>query len=185
MRRRRIPEGVIKIHLPGVQQKKWFSCGAAVIQTIMGYFGVGPIEQSEYVEALGTNSSAGTPPNKIIKFAQNHGLRVKTFKNMTLEQLKKNIDKCRPVLCIIQAWGDPQRYDRNLSGHYVIAVGYDEKYIYFEDPSIEAYRGYLTYSEFEYRWHDEDSSKKIYNRFGVVIWMSGSQHYLRRAIKIE
>lgn len=183
MPRKRIPEEVIKVHLPNIQQVKLFSCGAAALQSIMTFFGAGPIDQEEYITALKTDSKNGTRPNKIVKFARNHGLRVRIETNMELAVLEKQLDKKRPVICAIQAWCGDRIYDGS-SGHYVTAVGYDDKFYYFQDSLIQGYWGYLPKAEMIERWHDWSGSKK-FNRLGITIWKSGHSHYLQRAVKIE
>src|ERR1022692_2176214 len=52
---KKISDGVIKIPVPNVQQTTNFSCGAAVVQSIMSYFGVGPDSQEEYMKGLSTS----------------------------------------------------------------------------------------------------------------------------------
>jgi predicted double-glycine peptidase len=44
----------------------------------------------------------------------------------------------RPVIVQIQAWGDEGTdYTNDFDdGHYVVAIGFDENYLYFEDPWI-------------------------------------------------
>lgn len=55
-------------------------------------------------------------------------------------------------------------------GHYVVAIGYDEKYIYFEDPSILGGIGYIPKSEFLRRWHDYDMDiTNKYIHYGMSI----------------
>lgn len=53
-----------------------------------------------------------------------------------------------PVIVLIQAWLDDYEEDIDWNniwedGHYVVAIGSDDKYIYFEDPSILGGIGYI------------------------------------------
>lgn len=78
----------------------------------------------------------------------------------------------------IQAWADdPADYDdpsSNKNGHYVVAIGYstsppleagvalkndaDDLYFYFMDPSLLCRYGYLSWTELDKRWHDNEGS---------------------------
>ena len=49
----------------------------------------------------------------------------------------------------LQAYGNRKQQLANYAegwtdGHWVIAIGYDREGIFFEDPSLQAVRGYLT-----------------------------------------
>jgi predicted double-glycine peptidase len=74
----------------------------------------------------------------------------------------------------MQAWDETpdkeKTYKKLGSGHYVVVIGYDDNYVYFEDPVLEGERGVLTYDEFAKRWHDKDRDGKVYHRFGLVLW---------------
>jgi len=94
------------------------------------------------------------------------------MRDMNIKNIKNYINKKIPVILLIQAW--PGRKVKNWKncwqdGHYVVAIGYDSKKIYFEDPSAFL-RTYLGYKELEKRWHDIDSSKnKKYYNLGIII----------------
>ena len=55
---------------------------------------------------------------------------------MSISEIQKYIDEKKPVIVLIQAWSNyPTNYHKNFKyGHYVIAIGYDENYLYFKDP---------------------------------------------------
>lgn len=180
----KIKPGSIKVHLPNVQQNTTFSCGAAALQSIYAYFGVGFASEYDYIKALQTSPDWGTDQSNIIDCAKSLGLNV-LYEQMTIDGLKSHLNKGRPIITCLQAYGQPSKYDRNGFGHYVIAIGYDEKYIFFEDPLIYSFRGYLTYKQFERRWHcwgpfDGGICKNV----GMVIWKDGPPPYLTRAKKI-
>ena len=73
---------------------------------------------------------------------------------------------------MIQAWSSRKVKDWEnhwKDGHYVVAVGYDIKKIYFEDP-YSYLRTYLFCNELEKRWHDLDvSANKEYKNTGIII----------------
>ena len=57
---------------------------------------------------------------------------------MSIVQLIDHLRNNRPVILLMQAWSDPiVDYTNDFDdGHYVVAIGYDLNYIYFEDPWI-------------------------------------------------
>ncbi len=184
-RLRRIPGGSIKAFIPDVRQNTNFSCGAAALHAVCAYWGVGPDSEYDYMKNLHTDPDFGTLPQEMIKFAQNEGLKVEARQRMTIIDIKTALDRTpsRPVIVLIQAYGDPKTYRENDNGHYVVAVGYDDGHIYFEDPILFGIRGELTYKEFDLRWHDDDGFGNIYDHYGIIAWGTDDL-YLSHATKI-
>ncbi len=160
------------IDFPKYRQTFSYDCGAKCLQAVLAYYGY-DVSEKEIMEMAGTNSRSGTSIVGLKKVARKFKLKYKARK-MTLENLKKYINKKIPVIITIQAW--PKKAC-NLKkswthGHYVIPIGYDKKRIYFEDPS-SILRTYLTFKELEERWHDRDygkrSKEKLIN-FGIAIY---------------
>jgi|SRR5262252_6884391 len=188
----RVPTGEIlrhiKIPLPSVRQQKTFSCGAAALRAICEFYKVGPRDEDEFIKLLDTNYKDGTEPDALVRGAKCFGLNVVKKEGMTIGQLLSYIDKQWPVICNIQAWGSKKYYKKLESGHYVVAIGYDDKHIYFEDPSLEGDRGKLTYEDFCKRWHDQETSGEKTHHLGIVCWKNSPDtdpHYLVRATKIQ
>jgi HK97 family phage portal protein len=160
----------IRIQLPDLRQDTDYSCGASAMMAVCEYFGVGPESEDAYREALGTNPAEGTSVPRIVAFATAQGLAVEAHEGMTLADLERHVDQGRPVIVLLQAWGDTgDSYADDTNGHYVIVIGYDNQYIYVEDPSLKGSRGRLTRNDFERRWHDEDSRKR-YVHWGMACW---------------
>jgi sialate O-acetylesterase len=169
---RGVPDGTIKVDLPGVQQRDDYSCGAAALMSVCSYFGVGPDDLDEYKKKLGTNEENGTNVYEILKMARELGLEADIHHDMTLDDLRKRLDEGAPVIVSIQAYGDPVTYYRDDNGHYVVAIGYDEGNFYFEDPVLPGRRGFLPVKEFDRRWHDDEGTTEKpdpHAHLGVVI----------------
>lgn len=173
----------VNIQVPLIRQKYTYTCGVAALQAVMVYYNVYPDTQEKLIESLKADPIVGTEPENIIKFAKKKGLKTKEFHEMTLKQLKTQIDQHHPVICLIQAWGKPEEYIDGYSGHYVTAVGYDEINFYFVDPAIEGVLGFLPIEEFERRWYFSDS-KEVLKQYGIAIWKSKFQ-YVQRFVKID
>jgi predicted double-glycine peptidase len=183
-----VPVGAIKVPLPDVQQGDGFSCGAASLMSVCSYYHVGPRDLDSYRRELGTTEEEGTYYGKIKDYARKLGLTAKVetaeMTKMSIDKLKDYLGKGIPVICSIQAWGgDKADYDKDGNGHYVVAIGYDEKNIYFMDPYANHENviakpryAYLSEKEFERRWHEDETMKKDigkknekFNKLGIAI----------------
>ena len=188
-----IPDDAIKIPLPSVRQPENYSCGAAAMMSVCKYYGVGPKELADLEDALGTNKQIGTYFENIVAYAHQLGLEAEWQDRMTTEQLEKIVRRGVPVLCSIQAYADDKVHyndpDWNEDGHYVVAIGFDDDNIYFMDPSIGERRGYLPWSEFEKRWHENegaDDEPEIHRHLGILIRppRQGTP-FLRYAVRVD
>lgn len=159
----------IKVHLPKVNQTTEYTCGAAALRAVGSYFGIN-WDEKKYAKLLKTNPKHGTNPNSIVKAARALGLKVSAKQDMTIDTLKMWLERGIPVICALQAWGDEDQYAKEGQGHFVVAIGYDDKKIYFEDPYVANKRGFLSYDDFILRWHDKDSRRRKYVRFGAAVW---------------
>lgn len=174
-----ISEKEIKINLPDFYQETGYSCGAAALLSILKYYTDGPINEKLLRWELGTKKS-GTDPYQIIKVVKKYGLKHKEFRKMTISVLKKCIDMKRPVMIMLQAYGKVKNYMDYMNdyddGHWIIATGYDQANIYFEDPSLFKTKGYIKIKELDARWHDiesysaKDKIEHHSDHYGLAIW---------------
>lgn len=185
-----IAEGALRIPVPDVRQRTDWSCGAAALQAVAAYFGVGPQEEADFARDMQIDHRIGAHPHQIAAAAKRYGLNVAEQHEMTDGELRKLIDAHKPVLLMIQAWGDPKTYPSDddyqgvwKEGHWVVTIGYDAEGFLFEDPSLAAVRGYLTCAGLEKRWRDVGPHGRHLLRLGMAIWMheTESPAYLRRA----
>jgi predicted double-glycine peptidase len=169
-----IREGAIKTPVPTKPQEFKHSCGAGALRSILHYFGINKTEE-EVRKATDTNKN-GTQTQDIIKAARHFGLNTKAKYNMDVQDLKDWLDQNKPVLICFQAWGSKKYYKTKESGHYAVAIGYDDKNVYFQDPSIHSKtRGHLSWKEFVKRWHDKDAKGNERDRYGIAMWKSGAK----------
>lgn len=178
----------IKVNLPSVRQSHNFDCGAAALRAVCEYFKVGPEKEADFIKACKTKKKHGTRPTDIVRAAHLFGLNVKPISGMSIDDLKSYLDLKRPIICCIQAYGEKKDYKERMSGHYVVAIGYDNIGVYFEDPSMTDARGYLPYKDFKKRWRDQDADGNHYTRYGMVIWKPSGEEtdreYVPQAKKI-
>lgn len=182
-----IPRGTIRVPVPDTIQETDYTCGASSLQAVCKFYGVGPATEPEFVEHMGM-PTAGSDPEHIIRAVRRYGLRYQEFYPMSLADLTGCLDRCRPVIIMLQAWGSGGSYRRVWAdGHWVVAIGYDRKGVYFEDPSILAARGFLPYSELEVRWHDWGPNREHMDHYGLAVWKPGVRRsvYETRARRIR
>lgn len=178
------------IRVPWCRQDNGTYCCPACMQSVIYYYFANDpkerfIHQDTLAKELGTNEE-GTPFGTIEKVAKSHGLKAKSYHNMKLHSLKSNLDRGRSVICSIQAWQDfytPYKHDWN-DGHFVIAIGYDKKNVYFMDPSVLGNYTFIPIHQFLDRWHDldvDEVTKLIQS--GVVVWRDKPKEYIPSKIR--
>lgn len=178
------------LHLPKIVQTHSYDCGAAALRAVAHYWGVGPDREGDFIKACETSKKLGTDPTDIIKAAKKMGLKAGAKEHMSLEELMRFIDEGKPVICAVQAWGEEEDYEELTSGHYVVACGYDEKFVFFEDPSVKGdkERGHMAHEDFMRRWVDVDRKKNVLTAFGIVVWLDAppqEQDVVVRSREIE
>jgi len=171
-----IRPGAIRIALPDTTQQHGYSCGAASLHAICNYYGVGPPHERDVIQALGMDRRIGSHPHQIKRVARRYGLAVREYSPMSLAQLRRELDRQHPVMVMIQAWGEnggrPRRDYQNhwADGHWVVAIGYDDDGVIFEDPSLHAVRGFLADDELLARWRDTGPRGRRMERYGLAVW---------------
>lgn len=158
------------LDFPEVRQTYNWDCGAKAVQAVLIYYGF-DVNEGDIIKLASTNSKKGTPVAGVKKTVKKYGLDYEARK-MTIDDIKKYINKKRPVILLVQAWAEKKNTDWDKSwgnGHYVVAIGYDRKKIYFEDPSTTV-RAQLSYEELQERWHDVDTNGKKYKNWGMVVF---------------
>lgn len=163
------------IRVPIMRQNENYTCGVTALQSILGYYGFDK-RIDELSSMLKPDPENGTNYLSIAAYARSQGFDVSIRTEMALNELKGYINQNKPVLLAIQAWADSRSaysLSQNEDGHYVVAIGYDDKNFYFMDPSTLGHYTYIPTEEFVSRWHDYDFyGKKVLNRFGMIITKS-------------
>ncbi|MDR0648447.1 MAG: C39 family peptidase [Synergistaceae bacterium] len=158
------------ISIPLVGQATFYTCGVAVLQSILFYNGIE--SRQDIIElAVGSSPSYGTGIKNMCQFLNDKGLKSDLAEDLTLHDLKGHIDLGRVVVCLIQAWNDEPGHDYAdtwCDGHYVTAVGYDDERFYFMDPYNIANYAYVENDDFLRRWHGINLGVKYINA-GIVV----------------
>ena len=125
----------VRLSVPEERQATGYSCGAACLTSVARFFGVEPDTESEAIRELKSSPAAGSDPEHIVQVAHNHGLEGVALSGLTLADLREHLDQGHPIIVPLQAWGTPEEYASNESGHYTVVVGMDEENVWVMDPA--------------------------------------------------
>jgi len=157
------------LQFPISRQTYNFDCGAKSLQCVFAYYGL-DAREDHIMHYAHTNSKDGTSIDNLVKTAKHYGFKAES-RSLNIDDIKQFINKGIPIIVDIQAHPDKKllHWDRDWKdGHYVVVIGYNQHYLYFEDPS-SIVRTYLSYSEFLERWHDTDNHKKYFD-YGIIVY---------------
>ena len=163
--------------MPDTRQSTEYSCGAAAMQAVLGYWGR-DIGEEDVREMLNTNEVSGTYPDDIIRVATELGLKAEYKENMSMADLENYVAEGIPVIVDCQAWRSVSQYNESWAdtwnnGHWLVVIGIDENNVTLEDPYILGDRGFMSREEFLARWHnvrgldETDTGKQIH--MGIAI----------------
>lgn len=163
--------------MPDTRQSTEYSCGAAAMQAVLGYWGR-DIGEEDVREMLNTNEVSGTYPDDIIRVAKALGLKAEYKENMSMADLENYVAEGIPVIVDCQAWRSVSQYNESWAdtwnnGHWLVVIGIDENNVTLEDPYILGDRGFMSREEFLARWHnvrgldETDTGKQIH--MGIAI----------------
>jgi len=173
---RRIRAGAVRVELPGVTQRTDYTCGAAAVLAVARFYGVGPADEAT-VAADMRMTLDGSDPVHLRRALTRYGLAHVEHRGMSDAALRAEIEARRPVIVMLQAWGERRSYRRHWAdGHWVVAIGYDGAGVIVEDPVLDGPRGFVRWRELAERWHDVDGPAHV-ERYGLVV------HSLRRPVR--
>jgi len=161
------------INIPTGRQTFDFDCGAKALQLVLAYYGI-DVREDTLIRKLGTDRQHGTSIDSVINVAEKYGFEVIAKHQVSLDTVKQYINNDIPVIVVLQAWAERYMtledwkadYD---DGHYAIVIGYQDRFIVFEDPSSFR-KTWLTEEEFLARWHDADPvTYQKYEHFAMIL----------------
>jgi predicted double-glycine peptidase len=165
------------MQFPELRQAWDFDCGISCFQGVLFYYGFN-VREADLVQELNVDPEIGVEPSTLINTAKRYGLKAFAKENMTIEDLKRNIDNGIPTLLIVQAWPDePVDWENEYEwSHYVVAIGYDERNIYFEDPA-SIIRAWLGFEELNKRWHTYVDQERKAQHYGIAFFGKESDYH--------
>jgi predicted double-glycine peptidase len=166
-----VPRNLKLIHVPDVRQAQSYTCGAACLQSVIGYFGRGEPREGQLARKLRTTPRWGSDPSEIVKVATLYRLEPALEHEMSLKRLESLVKTGVPVMVTYQAWRTNKRLSWSKDqkdGHYSIVVGMDKKHVYLEDPALFGRLGMIPRGEFSRRWHDVDRHGNVLHHLGIA-----------------
>ena len=142
---------VQNMEVPYFKQDTNFSCGPAVIQMILAFFGIHESEE-HLKKKLKTNEDNGTEHINIINYLLERGLYCYANNDSTLKEITYFLNRKVPV---VVHYLEPEAD----WGHYAVAVELNKDNIVLNDP-WHGEKFSLLQSEFEKRWQSEDGRHK-------------------------
>jgi ABC-type bacteriocin/lantibiotic exporter with double-glycine peptidase domain len=156
--------------MPKGTQSYRYDCGTKVLHLVMAYYGV-EVPYYQLLRRAHEHKRYGLPEATLIKMAKRRDFKVIAHDEFTLDEVKKHVAKNRPVIVIMQAWGQNVDYKQtNDYSHYSIIVGFDRKRIIFNDP-LSFKNAWMKESEFIDRWHTEENQN-----YAMIIYKKHNNH---------
>jgi len=170
--------GLTLLNLKAFQQTKDYTCGPAVVLSLLRFYGRNG-EETTLAKAMSTNDKIGTTPENMARWLQNNGFIVNWGERGSLKMIQENLSKNIPTLIEWSDWG----------GHWVIAVGYDTRntpsidddVIIFADPSdihddIPDGITWFNAQRFDHMWYDSLLFGKLMEKVFITAIPSSPQN---------
>lgn len=131
-----------------------YSCGASALQAVLSYWGR-ELDETGIMKIIGTSEDVGTYPENIVRGVRALGLQAEARENLTLDEVRRF---GHPMIALCQVWRSqrssaPRPEDDWDNGHYIVVLGVDEEYVYFQDPYLHMGKALVTHAAFERHWH--------------------------------
>ncbi|MFA5987655.1 MAG: C39 family peptidase [Candidatus Paceibacterota bacterium] len=115
-------------------------CGPACVKMVLEYWGIQKTEK-DIAEMRPVPNAVDTSNEDIKNIAESCGLKVEVENQSTFEDISCWLDRDIPVIVDWFSRGRNDYSDSEVAdGHYSIAVGLDDKFIYLQDPEIGSLR---------------------------------------------
>jgi len=166
--------------LTRTRQGTEYSCGASALQAVLSYWGK-EVGEAELMKLLRTTPEEGTYPENIVKGAQSLGFEAELKENLTLDEIGRFTANGDPVIALAQVWSAAEDWD---DGHYIVALGVDRDYVYFQDPYVHMSKAFMPRRTFEEHWHQVMGGdlKKNPKLDHLAIFIRGRKPARRKAV---
>jgi predicted double-glycine peptidase len=124
---------------------------------VLSYWGK-DVEETELMEILRTNPEVGTHPEDIVSGARALGFDAQVKENLTLDEVERFTADGNPMIALAQVWrsqsGSAPSVENDWdNGHYIVVLGVDRDYVYFQDPYMRMSKAFVPRKMFEEHWH--------------------------------
>ena len=149
------------------RQATEYSCGACALQAVLSYWGR-DVDENDLMEILHTTSEEGTYPEDIVRGARSLGFEAEVKSNLTLDEVERFTVDGHPMIALAQVWLSEKEMANSVAeewdtGHYVVVLGVDKDYVYFQDPFARMSKAFIPRKTFEEHWHQVMGGKLANN----------------------
>jgi predicted double-glycine peptidase len=143
--------------LTRARQVTEYSCGACALQAVLSYWCT-HVDEQELMKLLHTTFEEGTYPEDIVRGARALGFEAEAKSNLALDDVERFTAAGSPMLAVAQVWRSDSKspgavQDDWDSGHWIVILGVDKDYVYFQDPYAHMGKGFIPRQAFEAHWH--------------------------------
>ena len=143
-----------------IDQSRNDFCGAAALKMALEYWGE-DLSEKEIVKLANTRVGVGTDPKDMVSTSKKLGFKVEWREGWTPNQVKKTLEKGRPIIVNFQ------ETHKLGEGHYNLIIGYTQDEFIFSNPSGGKDFRREKIAHFMKRWYElEDKTKQE----GIVIY---------------
>lgn len=145
--------------VPHFEQSRDGACLPACVRMVLAHWGQSHSEE-ELVKLLGTKVY-GTPISHVKRLSR-QGFLVEVA-SLTEEQLRNHLTAEQPI--IVRVWTAMLDYWRDeITSHVVVAVGFDETFVYLNDPALPHAPQPVSWDSFLAAWAEFDETAVIIYR---------------------
>lgn len=137
--------------VPHLKQQNWGECLVACVGMVLAYLGIS-VNYNQLCELLEVRSGIGTPAYKVQNLTQ-LGLHI-IYQQGTIVELYHYINNNIPCIALVKTIELP--YWTESTDHAVVVVGFDEQYIYLNDPEFEVAPWRVSKGDFDLAWLERD-----------------------------
>ena len=143
--------------LTRTRQVTEYSCGACALQAVLSYWGR-DVDETDLMKLLHTTSEEGTYPEDIVSGARALGFEAEAKDNLTLDEVAQFTANGDPMIALAQVWRSEKNSPASVAddwdnGHYIVVLGVDQDYVYFQDPYARMSKAFMPRKTFVEHWH--------------------------------
>jgi len=143
----------VLLPVPHFEQSRDGACLPACVRMVLAYWGQS-FTEAEIAKVLGTKAY-GTPISNVERFSR-QDYQVE-FGSFTVDHLKDSLTAARPV--ISRVWTDMLDYwSYEATSHVVVVVGFDDSWVYLNDPSLIEQAPPVTWASYLAAWAEFDET---------------------------
>jgi ABC-type bacteriocin/lantibiotic exporter with double-glycine peptidase domain len=140
--------------IPFFHQRTDYYCGPAIIQMVLGAYGIritqreaARLAKTDKESGRATGKETGTSTKNLLKTLRDFGLRTEAHNGRTIKELKGAL---KTDLIVIVCYTE----SKEEWGHYAIVKGFRTRTIMFIDPDAHTAHTPMKLREFKKRWQD-------------------------------